>query len=57
MQGHDGVASYSWLGDLGVGWIAVHFKVNPPSCQALLSCPSPVHNEIRMVASVQANSG
>ena len=30
MQGHDGVASYSWLGDLGVGRIAVHFKVNPP---------------------------
>ncbi len=22
MPGHDGVASYSWLGGLGVGWIA-----------------------------------
>jgi hypothetical protein len=22
VQGHDGVASYSWLSDLGVGWIA-----------------------------------
>jgi hypothetical protein len=30
MQSHDGVASYSWLGDLGVGWIAVHFNENPP---------------------------
>jgi hypothetical protein len=57
MQGHDGVTSYGWLGDLGVGWRAVYVKVNPPECQALLSCPSPMHNEIRMVASVQADSG
>jgi hypothetical protein len=29
MQSHDGVASSSWLGDLGVGWRAVHL-VNDP---------------------------
>jgi hypothetical protein len=29
MHGHDGAAFYSWLGDLGAGWMPVHLNVKP----------------------------